>query len=168
MSDIKSSIEQLESFIANPKHGLPQEVFLLISRLTPMVNVDLLIQNDLGETLLVWRHDEFYHGWHVAGGIVRFKELFKDRLNAVAKNEFGASIEFDPQPVSIHEKINTSRDTRGHFIAHLYRCRLTSPLSERMRCLDVQNPKHGQWYWHKTCPAQLIPQHEVYRKHIQS
>ena len=167
MSEVKDLIDQLDRLIEDPKKGLPQDVFLFISRLTPMVNVDLLIKNDKNETLLTWRHDEFYHGWHVAGGIVRFKELFADRLKAVAQQEFGASVEFDPNPIMVQEKINTSRDVRGHFIAHLYRCRLTSPLSEQMRCSDVNNPKHGQWFWHAQCPAKLIPQHEVYRKLIQ-
>ena len=166
MSDIGELISQLDYFIGDSKKGLPEEVFLFISRLTPMVNVDLLIKNEKNQTLLAWRHDEFYHGWHVAGGIVRFKELFADRLKAVAKKEFGATIEFDPAPLLIQEKITQSRDVRGHFIAHLYRCRLTSSLSHEMRCLDPQNPQHGQWYWHSECPKQLIPQHEVYRKFI--
>lgn len=41
-----------------------------------MVNVDLLIKNvSSNETLLTWREDEYYGpGWHVPGGIVRFKE----------------------------------------------------------------------------------------------
>lgn len=163
---LNEAIKNLETFIADPKQGLPEEVFLLISRLTPMVNVDLLIKNEKQQTLLTWRHDNFYHGWHVAGGIVRFKELFADRLKAVAKQEFGTTIEFDPTPLGVFEKITTSRDIRGHFIAQLYRCRLTSPLAEEKKCLDVTNPKHGQWYWHSQCPEQLIPQHEVYRKYI--
>ncbi len=168
MSDLNKVIAELDSFIQDPKKGLPEEIFLLISKLTPMVNVDLLIKNEKNQTLLTWRHDKFYHGWHVAGGIVRFKELFTDRLKAVALQEFGASIEYDLQPLAIHEKITEARDTRGHFIAHLYRCRLTSELSKTMQCLDVENPQHGQWFWHTTCPEQLIQQHEVYRKYIES
>ena len=36
----------------NAKAGLPDEVFTYISTVTPLVNVDLLIRNDKGETLL--------------------------------------------------------------------------------------------------------------------
>ena len=33
-----------------------------------MVNVDLLIRNDRRETLLTWRQDELYRGWHIPAG----------------------------------------------------------------------------------------------------
>lgn len=168
MDEVNELVKKLDELVPNAKQGLPQELFYFVSRLTPMVNVDLLIKNEKNHTLLTWRHDQFYHGWHIAGGIVRFKELFTDRLKAVAKQEFGASIEHDPHPIGTFEKITTHRDIRGHFIANLFSCRLTSPLSNEMRCEDPQNPKHGQWYWHSTCPEQLIPQHEVYRKYINS
>jgi len=166
VSEIADLTKRLDALVPNARKGLPQDVFYFISRLTPMVNVDLLIKNEKNQTLLTWRRDEFYNGWHIAGGIVRFKELFADRLHAVAKQEFGATIDFDPAPIGTFEKINTSRDIRGHFIANLFRCRLTSPLDESMRCHDPLNAKHGQWYWHSECPKELIPQHEVYRKYI--
>ncbi len=165
-TELKEIIQKVDSFVTDPTKGLPEEIFLYISRLTPMVNVDLLIKNEKQQTLLTWRHDEFYHGWHVAGGIIRFKESFACRLRAVAEQEFGAKIEFDPAALGVFEKINATRDTRGHFIAHLYRCYLTSPLAKGKQCLDINNPKHGQWYWHNECPEKLIPQHEVYRKYI--
>ena len=60
----------------NPTKGLSEETFLLISQLTPMVNVELLIQDKNKGTLLTWRHDKFYGpAWHLPGGIIRFKEL---------------------------------------------------------------------------------------------
>lgn len=166
MTDVNELVKQLDGLVPNAREGLPQDVFYFISRLTPMVNVDLLIKNEQNQTLLTWRHDQFYHGWHIAGGIVRFKELFTDRLKAVAKQEFGATIEHDPHPIGTFEKINTTRDVRGHFIAHLFKCRLTSPLAKDMKCMDPNDPQHGQWHWHSTCPEKLIPQHEVYRKYI--
>ncbi len=42
----------LENSVGNPNRGLPEEVFLLICKLTPLVNVDLLIRNHLEQTLL--------------------------------------------------------------------------------------------------------------------
>ena len=54
---------------------LPEELFRFISTISPLVNVDLLIKDDTNRTLLTWRDDEHYGaGWHVPGGIIRFKE----------------------------------------------------------------------------------------------
>src|SRR3954451_13793393 len=69
----------LDAWVGEPVDGLPEEFFLFLSRYTPIVNVDLLIQEAIGEdrrrTLLTWRDDETYGaGWHVPGGIIRYKE----------------------------------------------------------------------------------------------
>ncbi|MEI7983545.1 MAG: NUDIX hydrolase, partial [Bacteroidota bacterium] len=54
---IQDTIEILNKQIPDPRLGLPEEVFLFISRLTPMVNVDLLIKDKKGLALLSWRDD---------------------------------------------------------------------------------------------------------------
>ena len=81
----------LTSHIGDATQGLPEDVFLFLSGITPLFNVDLLIKNEAGQTLLTWRADQFYpESWHIPGGIVRFKEKITDRLAAVATNELGA------------------------------------------------------------------------------
>jgi len=165
-SGLRELIGQLESAIGNPSKGLPEELFLFVSRLTPMVNVDLLIRNEQGQTLLTWREDEFYGpGWHVPGGIVRFKEAVSARIMAVAGNELGARIEFDSKPLAVSEIMSATRDNRGHFISLLYACRLASPPDARLQWREGP-PRHGQWAWHSACPANLIAVHELYRSHI--
>jgi ADP-ribose pyrophosphatase YjhB (NUDIX family) len=164
--DLSDLIKGIDSFVPDSKKGLPQEVFFLVSRMTPMVSVDLLIRNEKKQTLLTWRKDEFYHGWHVAGGIIRFKERIADRIAAVAKSELGATVDFEASPIAMNEKINPARDVRGHFICFLYRCQLTSSLSDEMKCQDPAHPVHGQWMWHDRCPKNMIPQHDIYRKFI--
>ena len=37
-------VARLENSIPDPHQGLPEEVFLFLSRITPLVNVDLLIR----------------------------------------------------------------------------------------------------------------------------
>jgi colanic acid biosynthesis protein WcaH len=40
-----------------------------------MVNVDLFISDDQGRVLLTWRDDEIFGaGWHIPGGMIRYKE----------------------------------------------------------------------------------------------
>ena len=49
----------LEAWAPEPSAGLPEALFLLVSRLTPLVNVDLLVQDEGLGTLLTWRADQF-------------------------------------------------------------------------------------------------------------
>lgn len=165
-ADLKGLLLEIDRWIQDPKKGLPQELFFFISRLTPLVSLDLLIKNEIGETFLTWRQDEFYLGWHVPGGIVRFKEVFKDRIAAIAQSEFGAKVEFNSTPLALNEKITNTRDIRGHFVALLYECKLVSAPTEAMRCKDPSKPLPNQWMWHGRCPENLLAQHQVYRKFI--
>jgi len=100
--NIHEAIEFLDKQISDSSSGLPEELFFFISRLTPMVNVDLLIKDENGRTLLSWRDDSFAGaGWHLPGGIVRFKEKLEERVLKVAETEIGTVVEFDPVPVNI-------------------------------------------------------------------
>jgi colanic acid biosynthesis protein WcaH len=129
-------------------------------------NFDLLVKNERRQTLLIWRHDQYYRGWHVPGGIIRFKERIHERITAVATAEFGASVSFDPAPIAMHEKFAPSRNIRGHFISLLYQCQLLSEPNQELRCKNPLNPDSAQWMWHDRSPTDLIHQHDSYRKFI--
>jgi len=159
-------IASLEKAKTGASKGLPLEVFHLISSLTPLINVDLLVQDTQGRTLLTWRHDDFYGpGWHVPGGIIRFKERWEDRIAAVAAAELGATVTFAQEPISIQQTVNPTRDVRGHFISMLFACQLSSaPDPKHQWVRDA--PRNGDWAWHKGCPADIISVHEMYRRAI--
>ena len=92
MTQLKYLIDELDSIIEDPDSGLPEEVFLLASRITAMVNVDLLIRNDSNETLLTWRGGSYYSpGWHIPGGIVRYKESMYERIKFNSHNMVNGS-----------------------------------------------------------------------------
>ena len=44
---MKKKIRDLELKINNPKKGLPDEIFLFLGRISPLINVDLLIKNKI-------------------------------------------------------------------------------------------------------------------------
>jgi len=156
---------QLLARVESPRRGLPTPVFRLISQLTPLINVDLLIRDRQGRTLLTWRADEFYGpGWHIPGGIIRFKENIATRIAKVAESELACTVDFDPVPLSMREVMAPHRDVRGHFISLLYRCHLrTPPAPEFAAGTPLQN---GQWRWHDGCPDDLIRVHDMYRPWI--
>jgi len=162
--DISEAIKFLDSQIKKPYFGLPEEVFLFISRITPMVNVDLLVKNEKGQTLLSWRDDQFCgKGWHIPGGVVRFKEKLQERIKKVALKEIGGMVKFDPVPIVINEIIVPHR-TRGHFISILYKCFLPSKFMPKNKGLSEKD--NGYLKWHDGCPRNLIKVHKIYRKYI--
>jgi ADP-ribose pyrophosphatase YjhB (NUDIX family) len=161
-----TDIQKILSRITNAKKGLPEDVFLLVSQLTPLVNVELLIKDKKKGTLLTWRHDNFYGpAWHLPGGIVRFKELAHTRVQKVAKVELGTTVAFDEIPIEVNEVMNDTRDVRGHFLSLLYNCHLTGPENKDLE-FKKENPINGRWRWFKVCPKNLIFQHEIYREKI--
>lgn len=159
---LQAAVATIREAVGSATRGLPEEVFLLASSLTPMINVDLLIQDDDGRTLLTWRHDRFYGpGWHIPGGIIRFKESAASRIAAVAASELGATVSAGDTPIGLHEITNPERDVRGHFISLLYACRLGSPLDETRR-FSADAPRNGDWAWHNHAPDNLIAQQRIY------
>lgn len=163
-------VRQLEALVPDPARGLPEEVFLFISRMTPLVNVDLLIEDDADRVLLTWRDDGYSPpGWHLPGGIIRFKERAEARIRAVARLELNVDVDFDPAPLAVHELIDnrpTFRE-RGHFISFLHRCRLLGPLNaERRFCPG--HPSRNAWMWHESYPESMIPVHGIYRSFFKS
>jgi colanic acid biosynthesis protein WcaH len=161
-----AAIEALRSAAGDPRGDLPEDLFLFVSSITPLINVDLLIQDGAGRTLLTWRDDEFYGaGWHVPGGIIRFRETAEERLRATALRELGADVSFDPAPVAIEQGIHPTRRERGHLIGLLYRCRLLSEPDEALRFCGAA-PQSGEWAWHTQCPDNLIPFQDGYRRFL--
>jgi ADP-ribose pyrophosphatase YjhB (NUDIX family) len=160
--DLAKLIRQLEYHLDAKADGLPEELFLFVSRITPLINVDLLIQDDGGRTLLTWRNDRFFGpGWHVPGGIIRHKEAAADRIHTVARQELGAAVTFDPAPILVHENIRSEWRDRGHAVSLLYRCRLASALDPRRRYAP-EAPLPDQWLWHERRPENLIPEQRAY------
>lgn len=159
---LSSAIRGIEDSIDSAETGLPEEVFLLVSRITPLVNVDLLIQDSRKRTLLTWRDDSFFGpGWHVPGGIIRYKETGADRLRNVASQELGVEVDFDPTPLFVSQCIAPEKTDRAHSISLLHRCRLKSSLDEQQQ-FTPDSPLPGQWQWHGHCPDNLIPEQREY------
>ncbi|MEE9119634.1 MAG: NUDIX domain-containing protein [Calditrichia bacterium] len=163
--NISDAIAFLVKEVPNPSMGLPDDVFYYISRTTPLVNVELLIKDENGRTLLSWRNDQYSgKGWHVPGGIVRFKETLETRVQKVAETEIGTSVDFDPNPIIINQIIVNEYEIRSHFISILYKCSLSSAFVPENNGISIA--EQGYLKWHDTCPDNLLKFHEIYRKFL--
>jgi colanic acid biosynthesis protein WcaH len=162
---IKDAVKFLDSSIPDKTIGLPDDIFYFISRTTPLVNVDLLVKDKKGRVLLSWRDDEYYgRGWHIPGGIVRFKETLEQRIQKTAEQELGTAICFDPKPLTIEQFIEPEWDNRAHFISFLYECSVSDDFIPN----NASKKRHDVGYieWHNGCPDNLIQFHDRYRNYI--
>lgn len=154
----QEQLDRIFNAIPRPESGLPDDVFNFIRRVTPLVNVDLLIRND-DRSLLAWREDEYETGWHIPGGIVRFREALKSRIDAVARAEIGATVKSEPSPCDMNE---LRHHERGHFISFLYNCELTSKIDPERFFSGHGKPKNGDLNWIKGVPEDLYPAQRFY------
>lgn len=156
----------------NQSIELGDDVFKLVSAITPIVNVDLLIKNKYNQTLLTWREDEFFGpGWHIPGGVVRFKELIASRILKVAQNELKVTkIKEISQLIALNEYLGAGR-VRGHGISLLYNCKLYELDANKFRTYSSEEKKitiDKKGMWHDSCPLDLIKEQKCYQKFIDS
>lgn len=162
--DIREAISFLENESTTASEGLPYELFLFVSQITPLVSVDLLIKDTSNSTLFTWRDDEFFGtGWHLPGGVIRHNETIEQRIGKVGQLELGAQLSHEANPLTFVQDVDPSKKYRGHFVAFLYRCSLLSGLDPSLQ-FSGHNPRPGEWAWFKGQPGPLINVHHVYRE----
>jgi ADP-ribose pyrophosphatase YjhB (NUDIX family) len=167
---VQKLINQLEDKINEPTKGLIDEVFYFVGRLTPFINVDLLVKNDLGQTLLSWRDETMYKnrvgaGWHIPGGIVRLRETISERIRQVALNEMGGKLIYhSSEPLSVNQIIDHKAKDRSHFISLLYECKLQE--SYKVNNKDLKFGEVGFLKWHSCVPVNLLRNHLIYKDFI--
>lgn len=154
---MKKSIIDFETAIRqsgiDPEQGLGTDLFLLVSSLTPIINVDLFITDDKRRLLLSWRDDRYCGtGWHIPGGCLRFKEKLEDRIQLTAKTEIGCEVEFSSVPIAVSENIANdyltvveNHNVRAHFISMLYKCRCLDP-EKIVNCDGEHIVGHLKWF----------------------
>jgi len=150
--------------IIDPSTGVGTDALDVISCLTPIVNVDLLIKNKDGKVLVSWRDDKVCgSGWHLPGGIVRYKESLLERVHKTAITELGVDVIVDESPLEINE-IMLDQDIRGHFISILFKC-------EPFKDIHINNeisliPGVLHWYDYGQDKLLVKGQRDIYTKYL--
>lgn len=156
----------------HPEQELGEELFLTVSSLVPIVNVDLLVYNDKGQFLLTKRDDPYCgRGWHVPGGCIRFKETCEERIRKVALGELGISkLAIHKDPVKVFEIIEhdkrpiENQNERAHFITLVYRCEVDD--SYIIDNGDRTESDAGFIKWFDSLPDDLLSIQNCYREII--
>jgi colanic acid biosynthesis protein WcaH len=158
-------IQIIEDCVQDPEKGLPDSIFYLVGRLTPFINVDLLIEHPEHGVLLTWRNDiHSGRGWHIPGGIIRFREKMTDRVKEVARLELGARIQSIVGPIDINEIIASDQKDRSHFLSLLFRCELAEEAYVMLHQKHLDDPKEIAFF--KACPENILHWHKIYAKYI--
>ncbi len=158
-------VQKIEDYVQDPEKGLPDPIFYLVGRLTPYINVDLLIRHPEHGVLLTWRDDEYAgRGWHIPGGIIRFREKMTDRVREVARLELGVILQSIIGPIDINEIIASNQKDRSHFLSLLFRCELSDDTYNTLYQKHLDDPKEIDFF--KASPENILHWHKVYSKYI--
>lgn len=162
LNNLIKKIDQLNEY--EPRRGLPDSIFYFIGRNTPYINVDLLIKDQDGSILLTWRdnaHDG--KGWHIPGGIIRYKEKIEKRIIQVAKTELGVGAISQSIFLELNEIIEENKKERGHFISLLYECKLDNKNYENL-LKRIAGDKEIKFF--KKLPSNILKYHKIYEEYF--
>lgn len=161
------AVQILRQAKLNSDEGMPQELFLLLSGLMPLPNVDLLITNDQGQILLTCRRDAWYqHSWHIPGGCMHYGETFLHCVQETAKRELGSEVYAEAEPAAVRNVIrgvDPSKEyprERGHNVAILFRCRM--PEGWQIDNGSKQEGDDGFAAWFDILPKEFMEIQHVY------
>ncbi len=162
-AEVANVLQQIDA-----RNGLPEEIFLAISTLIPISNVDLLILNKNKQLLLSYRKDSYFgEGWHFPGGCLRFMETMEERIQKTALEEIGTNVVFDPKPIVVKDVIvrNYRKDLenqklRAHHLTHLFRCYL--PDDFKLNNYNLCEKDNGFLKWFEFIPYNLLKVHNCY------
>lgn len=135
-----------------PRRDIPQELFDALAQVVVFPAAEMVVANSHGEILLTWRDDPFWRGWHFPGGIIRFKESLRERIDKTLKRELGVK-------VTSHRflfPMEYSDSPRGHEISLVFLCQIRG------------KPMDGRFF--KSMPKDIILSHRMLwkqaRKHV--
>lgn len=147
--------------------GMDPELFLLISGLVPLPNVDLLIVNTEGRLLLERRKDSwFQESWHIPGGCMHYGESFAHCVQQTALREIGTEVILEENPITVRNVIRGVAENtpfpreRGHNVAILFRCQL--PPGFEIQNQEKTESDNGFLRWFDRLPPDFMKIQHVY------
>lgn len=127
---------------------LPED-FKQVIRNTPLVSIDLVIENPQGEILLGWRSNSPAKGyWFVPGGRILKDEHFGDAFRRIVKTETGLNFSLEEAFfLGVFEHLypndNAVEDPSfgTHYVVIAYRLKLSKTPE------NIPNEQHTDYWW---------------------
>ncbi len=138
---------------------IPQEAWAAVQKAFALPYLEFLVfrraPDGVLEFLLTHRTDEFWHGWHIPGGIWRTTHSVGDGCKALAKQELGIDT-----PLAIVAKAGWEKwhdHPYGNPISHI--CICTSPV-------EIQETDSIKWF--RQVPSDMIDDNGHHVEYIKS
>jgi len=145
---------------------LPKDTFKTVIASTPLISIDLVVTNSLGQVLLGYRNNKPAQGyWFVPGGRILKDEKKNDAFSRLVKDELGLSLviqnaEFQGVYEHFYDDCVFSDDrifgddVTTHYVVLAYKIIVDINLD------DLPNIQHSQYKWFT--PSELLESQNVH------
>ncbi|MGY5354212.1 GDP-mannose mannosyl hydrolase [Wenyingzhuangia sp. IMCC45467] len=144
---------------------LPKKQYIEIVKNTPLVSIDLIIEDTDGNILLGYRLNKpAQHTWFVPGGVIRKNELFLEAFKRISKAELGFSIDFsEASYLGLYEHIYPTNfaNLEGfgtHYIVNAFHIKLKQKITE------LPKQQHSDYWWANKQKLLLHPEVHINTK----
>ena len=140
---------KLVNKIGNVSQGLPQLIFEALCKVVIFPSCEVVVANEKKEVLMTFRSDEFWHGWHFPGRLIRYGQTFKQCLTQVVKTELGCQLKL----FKFLFPLDYAKGLRGPGIGLVFLCQVQG------------RPKNGKFF--KVMPKNIIFEHKELWKELE-
>lgn len=129
--------------------SLPFHEFKQIVRNTPLISIDLIIENPEGKILLGMRNNSPAKGfWFVPGGRICKDEDFMEAFKRIARNETGIGFQLKDasfhgiyQHIHLHDNVAEDPSFNTHYLVIAYRIKLEKTIQ------NLPKEQHSDYGW---------------------
>lgn len=137
---------------------LPEKEYTEVVKNTPLVSIDLIIEDAEGKILLGYRlNNPARNTWFVPGGVIRKNEHFIDAFNRISETELGIKIQFSEALfIGVYEHIyetNFADDPNfnTHYIVNAFHIQIN------LKAIELPKAQHSKYWW---APKQELLTHK--------
>ena len=127
---------------------LPEKEYTEVVKNTPLVSIDLIIEDIDGKILLGYRlNNPARHTWFVPGGVIRKNEHFLDAFKRISEDEIGIQIELSKTLfIGVYEHLYKTNfadnpDFGTHYIVNAFSIKI------KQKAIDLPKTQHSEYWW---------------------
>lgn len=127
---------------------LPEKEYSEVVKNTPLVSIDLVIEDADGNVLLGYRlNNPAQNTWFVPGGVIRKNEPFLEAFKRISEAELGMQIELvETTFLGVYEHIYPTNfanhpDFGTHYIVNAFSIKL------KQKAIKLPKAQHSEYWW---------------------
>lgn len=127
---------------------LPKKEYIEVVKNTPLVSIDLIIEDADGNILLGYRlNNPAKNTWFVPGGVIKKNESFLDAFKRTSENELGFQIQLtDATFIGVYEHLYLTNfadtdDFGTHYIVNAFHIKIKD------KNIALPKAQHSNYWW---------------------